>query len=106
MSKNILADLEETIIARKGAAADESYTATLLAKGIKKSTQKFGEEAFEFAIAASAEDDAALTSEAADVLYHMLVVLAARGVPFQDVLDALQKRRSQSGHAEKASRKK
>ena len=68
--------------------------------------RKFGEEAIELAIAAAALDETAVRAEAADVLYHLLVVLRARGVPLSSVMDELGKRSAQSGHEEKASRAK
>ncbi len=99
-----LDDLYATILARKTADPDSSWTAQLLAKGPEKCAEKFGEEAIEAIIEAIKDDKAALTSEAADVLYHLLVMLAARDVPFGDVLDELGKRQAQSGIAEKAKR--
>ena len=66
--------------------------------------EKFGEEAVELVIAAAAQDAAAVTGEAADVLYHLLVLLAAREVPLDDVLAELERREGTSGHAEKAAR--
>ncbi|WP_439150506.1 phosphoribosyl-ATP diphosphatase [Sulfitobacter sp.] len=99
-----LNDLYDTILARKTADASSSWTAQLLAKGPEKCAEKFGEEAIEAIIEAVKNDKPALTSEAADVLYHLLVMLAARDVPFSDVMDELTRRQSQSGIAEKASR--
>lgn len=99
-----LNDLYATILARKSADPDSSWTAQLLAKGPEKCAEKFGEEAIEAIIEAIRDDKAALTSEAADVLYHLLVMLAARDVPLNDVLAELARRQSQSGLAEKASR--
>lgn len=96
--------LYATILSRKGAAPDSSWTAQLLAKGPEKCAEKFGEEAIEAIIEAVKDDKTALTSEAADVLYHLLVMLAARDVPLSDVMDELSRRQSQSGLAEKASR--
>ena len=106
MSVDYLNELEQTIIARKNIAEDKSYTASLLNKGVRKCAQKFGEEAFEFAIAAVSEEDENLQNEAADMLYHMLVVLAARDISLDQVMQSLEARKSQSGHAEKAARKK
>ena len=97
-------DLAATIAARKAADPDSSWTAKLLAKGPEKCAEKFGEEAIEAIIEAVKDDRAALTNEAADVLYHLLVMLAAREVPLSDVLDTLAKRQSRSGLQEKASR--
>lgn len=99
-----LEDLFATIEARRGADPDSSWTAKLLAKGPEKCAEKFGEEAVEAIIEAVKGDRSALTAEAADVLYHLLVMLAAREVPLSDVLAELARRRGQSGIAEKASR--
>jgi phosphoribosyl-ATP pyrophosphohydrolase len=99
-----LNDLYDTILARKTADASSSWTAQLLAKGPEKCAEKFGEEAIEAIIEAVKNDKPALTSEAADVLYHLLVMLASRDVPLNDVLNELSRRQSQSGIAEKASR--
>ena len=99
-----LDDLYATILARKDADPASSWTAQLLAKGPEKCAEKFGEEAVEAIIEAVKDDKAALTSEAADVLYHLLVMLAARNVPLKDVMAELAARQSQSGTAEKASR--
>jgi phosphoribosyl-ATP pyrophosphohydrolase len=99
-----LEDLFATIEARRGADPDSSWTAKLLAKGPEKCAEKFGEEAVEAIIEAVKGDRAALTAEAADVLYHLLVMLAAREVPLSDVLAELARRQGQSGIAEKASR--
>lgn len=93
-----------TIEARRDADPEQSWTARLLAQGPAKCAEKFGEEAVEAVIAAVALDDAALRAEAADVLYHLLVLLAARDVPLSDVLDELAHRQGQSGLAEKAAR--
>lgn len=99
-----LNDLYATILARKTADPTSSWTAQLLAKGPEKCAEKFGEEAIEAIIEAVKDDKAGLTSEAADVLYHLLVMLAARDVPLDDVLTELARRQSQSGIAEKANR--
>jgi len=99
-----LDDLYATILARKDADPSSSWTAQLLAKGPEKCAEKFGEEAIEAIIEAIKDDKAALTSEAADVLYHLLVMLAARDVPLSDVVQELAARQTQSGIAEKASR--
>jgi phosphoribosyl-ATP pyrophosphohydrolase len=95
------------IIAERARAADpkSSYTATLLAAGVEKTAKKFGEEAVELALAAVGEDDDHLTAEAADVLYHLLVVLQARGISLEAVLAELKQRTAQSGHAEKTARR-
>ena len=99
-----LDDLFETIQSRKTADPSSSWTAQLLAKGPEKCAEKFGEEAVEAIIEAVKDDKAGLTSEAADVLYHLLVMLASRDVALSDVLDELSRRQAQSGHAEKAAR--
>ncbi|MCV2888851.1 phosphoribosyl-ATP diphosphatase [Ruegeria aquimaris] len=103
---SILHDLAVTIEARKGADPDSSWTAKLLAKGPEKCAEKFGEEAIEAIIEAVKGDRAKLTSEAADVLYHFLVMLAARDVALDDVLAELARRQGLSGIAEKAARPK
>lgn len=99
-----LDDLYATILARKGTDPDRSWTAKLLSKGPEKAAEKFGEEAIEAIIEAVRDDKDALTREAADVLYHLLVMLAARDVPLADVMDELARRQGQSGIAEKAAR--
>jgi phosphoribosyl-ATP pyrophosphohydrolase len=101
-----LAELAQTIDERARASADVSYTRTLLDRGAAHCARKFGEEAIELAIAAAALDESAVRAEAADVLYHLLVVLRARGVALSSVMDELGKRSAQSGHQEKASRTK
>ncbi|MGR3615342.1 MAG: phosphoribosyl-ATP diphosphatase [Paracoccaceae bacterium] len=100
----ILNELAATIEARKNSDPETSWTAKLLAKGPEKCAEKFGEEAVEAIIEAVKGDRQGLTSEAADVLYHLLVMLAARDVALQDVLDELARRQGVSGVAEKASR--
>ena len=99
-----LDDLFVTIQSRKSADPSSSWTAQLLAKGPEKCAEKFGEEAVEAIIEAVKDDKAGLTSEAADVLYHLLVMLASRDVALSDVLDELSRRQAQSGLAEKAGR--
>ena len=94
-----------TIAARKDADPAQSYTASLLAKGMEKCAKKFGEEAVETVIAAIQQDKAALASESADVLYHLAVVWAAAGITPEDVYKVLETRQAQSGLQEKASRK-
>lgn len=103
---SILHDLEATILSRKGADPDSSWTAKLLAKGPEKCAEKFGEEAIEAIIEAVKDNKAGLASEGADVLYHFLVMLAARGVALDDVLNVLAARQGLSGIAEKAARPK
>jgi phosphoribosyl-ATP pyrophosphohydrolase len=99
-----LARLAATIAARKGADPETSWTAKLLARGPEKCAEKFGEEAVEAIIEAVKGDRERLTSEAADVLYHLLVMLAARDVTLDEVLAELDRREGRSGLAEKASR--
>ncbi|MGC9419840.1 MAG: phosphoribosyl-ATP diphosphatase [Rhodovulum sp.] len=97
--------LAETVAARKGADPETSWTAKLLAKGPEKCAEKFGEEAIEAVIEAVKGDRARLTAEAADVLYHLLVMLAARDVSLAEVLAELERREGTSGIAEKAARR-
>ena len=97
-------DLAATIAARKAADPDSSWTAKLLAKGPEKCAEKFGEEAIEAIIEAIKGDKAKLTSEAADAIYHLLVMCAARDVTLADIEAELASRTKQSGIAEKASR--
>ena len=96
--------LAATIAARKGADPETSWTAKLLSKGPEKCAEKFGEEAIEAIIEAVKGDRHRLTAEAADVLYHLLVMLAARDVTLADVLAELERREGASGIAEKAGR--
>jgi len=96
--------LSATIAARKSADPETSWTAKLLAKGPEKCAEKFGEEAIEAIIEAVKGDRAKLTAEAADVLYHLLVMLAARDVTLADVQAELERREGQSGLDEKAAR--
>jgi phosphoribosyl-ATP pyrophosphohydrolase len=101
-----LENLAEIVARRAEANADISYTRSLLDKGVARCAKKFGEEATEAVIAAVAEDDKALRGEAADVLYHLLVLLQARRVPLADVMAELERRTMQSGLQEKAARLK
>ena len=96
--------LAKTIEARRGGDAGASHTASLLSKGAEKCAEKFGEEAVEAIIEAVRGDAVALTREAADVLYHLQVMLAASDVAWGDVLAELERREGVSGLAEKASR--
>lgn len=104
MSGFTLHDLERIVGERAAAPPAESYTAKLLAAGPARSAKKLGEEAVEAVIAAVEGDRAGLTAEAADVLYHLLVVLRGAGVALDDVMNELDRRTGQSGLAEKASR--
>ena len=99
-----LNDLADLIAARKDADPESSWTAKLLSKGPEKCAEKFGEEAIEAIIEAVKGDNARLTSEAADVLYHLLVMLTARGISLNDVMEELAGRQGTSGITEKASR--
>ena len=99
-----LDDLAQLIDARKDADIHISWTAKLLAKGPEKCAQKFGEEAIEAIIEAIKGDKDALVSEAADVLYHLLVMLSASDVALADVMTELKQRQGTSGIAEKAAR--
>jgi len=104
MSRDVLSELAATIAARRESSAETSYTRQLLDAGPARCAKKFGEEAVETVIAAMGESDAALKAEAADVLYHLLVLLEARSIRIGDVLGTLEARMGQSGLAEKASR--
>jgi phosphoribosyl-ATP pyrophosphohydrolase len=97
--------LWQTIAARKGADPASSYTAKLLAAGTPKAAKKLGEEAVETVVAALAQDEKALVAESADLLYHLLVLWAARGVDPALVWAELARREGTSGLVEKASRK-
>jgi len=101
-----LETLDERIAIRAAASPEESYTAKLLAAGVQRVARKLGEEATEAVIAAVAGDQSGLAGEAADLLYHLLVLLRAADVPLADVLAELESRTAQSGIAEKASRPK
>jgi phosphoribosyl-ATP pyrophosphohydrolase len=100
-----LDDLAEIIERRAAASAEASYTRSLLDKGATYCARKFGEEAIELTVAAAAGDDDAVRAEAADVLYHLMVLLRSRGVAFQSVIGELEGRTRQSGHEEKAARR-
>ena len=102
---DVLARLADTIAARAGADPKTSHSAALLARGPAKCAEKFGEEAIEAIIAATKGDHAELTAEAADALYHLLVMLQASGVAWTDVLAELERREGVSGVVEKAARK-
>lgn len=104
MSDAILTGLAATIRARRADSAEQSYTRQLLEGGPKRCAKKLGEEATETVIAALSEDDAALRNEAADLLYHLLVLLEARRIDVADVLAILAGRMGTSGLAEKAAR--
>lgn len=99
-----LTRLEQTIAQRSGAAPDSSYVASLFAKGRGKIAQKVGEEATETIIAALSGDAHNVTGEAADLIFHLLILLQDVGVPFDDVLAELDRRAGVSGLVEKAAR--
>lgn len=101
---NALTRLAQTIAQRKDVDASTSWTAQLLSKGPEKCAEKFGEEAIEAIVEAVKGDRDKLTSEAADVLYHLLVMLTSRDVSLDDVLAELERREGRSGLDEKASR--
>ena len=101
----ILAELADEVALRRGASPETSYTAKLLSQGMEKCAKKLGEEAVEAALAAVLGDKAHLTSEAADVLYHLLVVLEAAQIPLSDVMAELEQRKGVGGIAEKTARK-
>ena len=105
MSRFTLADLEQRVHDRAGASAEKSYTRQLLDRGVPHCAKKFGEEAFETALAAVGPDRERLTAETADLLYHLLVVLEARGVTLAEVETVLEARTRMSGLDEKAARK-
>jgi phosphoribosyl-ATP pyrophosphohydrolase len=96
--------LTATIAARRTAEPGSSYTASLLAQGVPHIARKLGEEAIETVIAALSGDAKAVTGEAADLLFHLLVLLDAAKVPLTDVLAELDRREGVSGLAEKAAR--
>lgn len=99
-----LSDLEKIVDQRSKAPVDQSWTAKLVAGGQAKAAKKLGEEAIEVVMAAVINDRENLTYEAADLLYHLMVVLKIADIPLQDVLDELERRTVQSGLKEKASR--
>lgn len=106
MSEFSLTTLEEIVAKRAAASPEESWTAKLVAAGQTKAAKKLGEEAVETVIAAIANDRKNLTDEAADLLYHLLVVLKIADIPLSDVYAELERRTNQSGIQEKASRPK
>lgn len=99
-----LARLEQVIAQRRTASPDESYVACLCARGLPVIARKLGEESVEAIVAALSGTREELTGEAADLLFHLLVLLAEKGVPLADVLSELERREGTSGHAEKAAR--
>ena len=105
MSSFTVQDLEKRVAERAKAEPGASYTRTLLDKGVAHCAKKLGEEAVEVAIAAVAEDRSRVVAETADLLYHLLVVLHARGIPLAEVETTLAERTRQTGLDEKAARK-
>lgn len=103
---DILAALADDIAERRTAAPEQSYTAKLLHKGVETCAKKLGEEAVETALASVLGDKKHIANEAADLLYHLLVLLEASGVTLADVMGELERRRGISGIAEKAARPK
>ena len=101
-----LEQLAEIVAERARSGAGKSYTKELLDAGVEKCAKKLGEEALETTLAALSGKPAALVAESADLLYHLLVLLQARGVPLSDVLAELERRTARSGLEEKASRGK
>jgi len=101
---DILSRLEAVIASRRGGDPETSYVARLNAKGVEKITQKIGEEATETVIAALVQDREALVGEAADLVFHLLVLLGYKEIAFSEVLAELDRREGVSGIAEKASR--
>jgi phosphoribosyl-ATP pyrophosphohydrolase len=106
MADFTLHDLEKRVQARARAPADTSYTRKLLDQGVAGCAKKLGEEAIETVIAGTSEGDEQLKAEAADLIYHLLVLLESRGVALNDVLAVLDKRQGVSGLKEKAERSK
>jgi phosphoribosyl-ATP pyrophosphohydrolase len=104
MADPILDRLEATIRTRRDSPADSSYTASLFAKGRAKIAQKVGEEAVETVIAACSGDEASIVPEAADLLFHVAVLLADAGLSFDDVRAELERREGVGGLVEKAGR--
>ena len=104
MAKYTLHDLEKRIEMRAKASADVSYTRKLLDKGVAHCAKKLGEEAVETVIAAAAENRERLIAESGDLLYHLLIVLRARGISLDEIEAALSKRQSMSGLEEKSAR--
>ena len=105
MTNFTLRDLEKRVHERAKASPDVSYTRKLIDKGVAHCAKKLGEEAIETVLAAIDEDRERLTAEAADLIYHLLVVLEARGITLAEVEAVLAERTKQSGLDEKASRK-
>jgi phosphoribosyl-ATP pyrophosphohydrolase len=105
MTEDVLARLAAVVRQRRAETADRSYTRRLMDGGVEACARKFGEEALETVIAALSANDEHLRNEAADVLYHLIVLLESRGVAWSAVLDTLEERSARSGLEEKAARK-
>ena len=104
MNTFTLHDLETRVHERAAASPEQSYTRKLIDRGVAHCAKKLGEEAIETGLAAVQEDKGRLVAEAADLLYHLLVLLEARGVSLAEVEATLEKRTAQTGHEEKAGR--
>jgi phosphoribosyl-ATP pyrophosphohydrolase len=104
MAADVLSDLAETIRARRASDPSKSYTQQLLSRGSAVCARKFGEEAVELIVAALSDDASATTAEAADVLYHLLVLLESKGIAYANVLKTLDGRSGTSGVEEKTRR--
>ncbi len=104
MAEFTLSDLEKRVAERANASAEDSYTRTLIEKGVEYCAKKVNEEAFETGIAALRESKERVVSEAADLLYHLVVLLKTREIRLAEVEAELNRRTMQGGHAEKASR--
>ena len=104
MTSSTLYDLVNIIKERRQSTAEKSYTKSLIEAGTGKCCKKLGEEATEMIIAALSEDQASFKEEAADVLYHYLVLLEAKNLELSEIEAVLEQRMGQSGHEEKASR--
>jgi phosphoribosyl-ATP pyrophosphohydrolase len=105
MTTFTLEDLAKIVAARAQESADQSYTRKLLDAGVEKCAKKLGEEATETVIAATAGTREQVVAESADLLYHLLVILKARGVELAEIYAELERRTAQSGLEEKAARK-
>lgn len=106
MTKFSLNDLQRIISERSGSTSENSYTKSLLESGTNRIAKKFGEEAIELVIAATDSQSEEIITESADVLYHLLVLLKSKDVDLADVMRELEARTRQSGHQEKAGRRK
>lgn len=105
MSESILEQLDAVIESRRGESGRDSYVASLLQGDEAKALKKIGEEAIELAVACSEGETGAITHEAADLLFHTIVVLARHGLSSADLMGELERRFGTSGHAEKAARR-